>query len=301
MAAQDLDALLAEVPDDETPETPEVAGTESEQAAEAAAALKLAELDAVIPPDAADVDEAFRGKPLSEVLRIAAQHQHEIGVARSKSQQFNALESRARVAEGALEWLQREIRERDQPQQGAPPQPQETDQDLLDRLAQRPGVVIAEKVNEQVAPLQEQMQELLTRNVRLAADFAREQARSALGIDPDTWEAITPQLAAVTASRQWNIEDPSAWYAAGREYVGNLQRFMPPPAAPAAPPVEVPRPAAPPSGGARSTSRPSAPVKLRGRDDENANDILSAFGITPDSARAADFKTYIATRAKGVE
>lgn len=297
MAAQDLDALLAEVPDEETPETPEAAGTESEQAA-AAAALKLAEMDAVIPPDAADVDEAFRGKPLSEVLRIAAQHQHEIGVARSKSQQFNALESRARVAEGALEWLQREIAERGQPQQA--PQPPETEQDLLDRLAARPGAVIHEKVTEQVDPLREEVQMLLERNVRLAADFAREQARTALGIDPETWEAITPQLAAVTASRQWNIEDARAWYAAGQEYVSHLRRFMPP-QAPAAPPIEVPKPAAPPSGGARSTSRPSAPVKLRGRDDENANDIMSAFGIAPDSARAADFKTFIATRAKGVE
>ena len=285
--AENLDALLAEVPDGDEPEQADATAQPDSR--------KQAELDALIP-DSADIDEDFRGKPVNEVLRIASQHKHEIGVARRKSQEFNTLESRARIAEEALQWWKAQGPQH----QGQPQREEETDEALLNRLSARPTEVLPEKIREYVEPLERQIHEQNVRLVRIQADGAREQARAALNMSPDMWEAITPQLAAITASRQWSIEDPNAWYAAGYEYVQNLERLRPP--APRAPAVSVPAPAAPPGGTARSQSRPfGSASRLKGRDLENASDILAGFGIKPDSKAFAEFEEYVVSRKRASE
>lgn len=282
-----LDALLADLPGGEEPEQ------EASTATPDAAAAKFAELDALVP-DSADIDEEYRNKPVREVIRIATQHGHEIGVSRKKSQEFNALESRANLAEQAVAWWQQQGRA-----QNAPPQapPEETDEALLDRLSARPTQVLPEKIREYVEPLERRLYEQDVRLLRMAADGAREQARTALGISSEEWEYATPQLAAITASRQWNIEDPNAWYAAGQELIRAGERLRPPPPAPRAPAVTVPAPAAPPSGGSRSTARPSTgALKLKPREQDNAIAIMAGFGITPDNPKFDEFTTFAATR-----
>lgn len=302
MAADTLDALLDEaLPDDQpsTPDAEDAARPETETETEAEA--KWAELDALIP-DTENVPEEYRNKSIADLIRISQQHRQQIHVATEKSRDYNDLASKNRVLEAGIDWLRNEITTRQQPlSQPAQPEPTETAEALLDRLSQNPGEVIDERMRRQLEPLQraitEQQRtiaEQTERTVWANANYAREQARANLNIAPDVWEQMTPQLAAIAATRQLNIEDPRVWDGAAREYLNNLRYFMPSPAT--APAVSVPTVAAPPGGSARSTVRPvTSGPKLRLRDDENSNDLLDAFEIK-DPARRKEFKQYIATR-----
>lgn len=285
--ADDLDAVLAEIPDaDDAPESPAVeASTESVEP-------KFAELDALLP-DADDVDEDFRGKPLADVIRVAKQHKEDAKRGYEASKRLNDAESRARMAEAAVEFAKQQFA-----QQNAPaPQPRETDEAFIQRLANRPTEVLPEVIQQQVAPFVERINRTEAALARYQADAAQEQAREALGFDRETYQELRPAIAAYMAANGWPIADPRAWYAAGDQLRAVAARLNPQAQAQ----VEVPRQAAPPGGAARSQSRPSTAPKLKARDRENAVDLLDAFGIKADSPEFEKFETFAASRPRGVE
>jgi hypothetical protein len=280
----ELDAVLAEIPDEE-PESPAVeASTDSVEPVEP----KYAELDALLP-DAEDVDESLRGKPLAEVVRVASQWKHESKVAAERNQKWNEMESRERMALAAVEWAKQQLSERQQPA----PQRGETEDEFLQRLANKPTQVLPEVIDQRVAPMANELRQTRVELENMRAAIAQEQARAALEIDPETFHALKPAMAAFMYANQWPTHDPQAWYAAGHQFKEMAQRFAPAPA----PAVTVPKPATPPGGAARSQVRPSSAPKLRGRDRENAVDLASAFGISPDSPAFAQFETEVASIA----
>ena len=86
--ADELDALLDSAVGEE-PEQPDPAAQPDSQATtaqQAAQALKLAELDAVVP-ESPEVDKAYWNKPLRDVIRVAEQHKHEAGIGATRSQE----------------------------------------------------------------------------------------------------------------------------------------------------------------------------------------------------------------------
>jgi len=284
--ADDLDALLAEIPDDVQESPAEEASTESVEP------TKFAELDALLP-DADDVDEDFRGKPLADILRTAKIHKEDAKRGYEASKRANDLESRARIAEAAVEFARQQWA-----QQNAPaPQPRETDEAFIQRLANRPTEVLPEVIQQHVAPFAERLQRTEATLARYQADTAQEQAREALGFDRETYQALAPAMAAYMAANGWPIGDPRAWYAAGDQFRNAAARLNPQ----AQQQVEVPRQSAPPGGAARSQSRPSVTPKLKARDRENAVDLMDAFGIKADSPEFAAFEAHVASRQRGVE
>lgn len=297
--AEGLDALLATVPgDDDTspaPDTTTTAQPESTPAPE----VKFADLDAVVP-DAADIPESFRNKRLADVIRVAEQHKQEAGVAATRNQQWNAMESRARMAEAAVEFMRNQAAQQNQ---APPPQmPQETSEDYLQRLAAQPKTVIRGEFDELQQPYVQQLRTTQDELRRTRADMAQNEAREFHNIDRQTWNnTVRPGAAAVMFANNWSLEEPGAWAEATRVYISNAiataQRFAP--SAQPTPPVEVPRPGAPPNGSARSTSRPAATPKLSGRDRENAVDFLDAFNIKPGTPAFAKFEQFAASRPKG--
>lgn len=286
--ADDLDAVLAEIPD-EVQESPAV-----EASTESVEPTKFAELDALLP-DADDVDEDFRGKPLADVIRVAKQHKEDAKRGYEASKRLNDAESRARMAEAAVEFA----RQQWAAQQAAPQQPRETDEAFIQRLANRPTEVLPEVIDQRVAPVVERLQRAETTIARYQADMAQEQAREALGFDRETYQELRPAMAAYMAANGWPISDPRAWYTAGERFREVAARLNP--QIQTQPQVEVPRQAAPPGGAARSQVRPNATPKLKARDRENAVDLLDAFGIKPDTPEFAAFEAHVASRQRGVE
>lgn len=283
--ADDLDALLAEIPDGDDPAPAADPQAQPDEQA-APPAPKFAALDEVVP-EADDIDEDFRGKPISEVIRIATQHKHEIGVSRKKSQEYNQIESRLRMNEAALEFIKQQ-----QAQASRAPEP--TAEQFIERFAANPSPVLRDEINQYIAPLQQQLEATKGELFQMATERARERARQASGLDEETWEAITPGISAFMWAANADPRDPRAWMEAAERQKQVAQRVSRPAA-------EVARPASPPGGNARSQVRPQSPApRLKSRDRENAADLLSGFGITPDDPAFADFEAFAATY-KGAE
>lgn len=271
--AEDFDALMAEIPDEE-PESPAApASTESQPP-------KVAELDALLP-DAEDVDEEFRGKPVTEAVRLAKQWKHEAKVAAERNQHWNTIVSRAEMAEKALEFFKQQNAQRPAPQP-------ETDESLLQRLSQRPTAVLPEVVQQYTAPLQQQLEEQRREMFAMQAENARITAAKMAGVDDlDAWESLKWRLAPIMQANQWDPRDPRAWAEAKNIYLADADRF-------AKPRVEVPKTPAPPGGNARSQVRTGNAPRLRSRDRQNAEDLLAGFGIAPDDPAFAQFEEFAA-------
>ena len=85
-------------------------------------------------------------------------------------QEFNALESRARIAEDSVAFWQAQARAQNAPA----PQPEETDDALLERLSANPTRVLPEQISKYVEPLQQQIYEQNVRLLRMAGKAACE-------------------------------------------------------------------------------------------------------------------------------
>lgn len=142
--------------------------------------------------------------------------------------QKNEAEAKLRVAEATLAAYQRQMGQ--QPQQPREPF-------TIEQFAQAPAQYIeqvarnvADEVRKnEVAPLSDNL-------LRMQGDMAREKARSALGIDPDVWNSITPALAAHMAANNYDPRDDQAWLHSATMYKQQAARFFPQPVKTEAPP-----------------------------------------------------------------
>lgn len=223
---------------------------------------KYATLDAVIPADYDDED--FRDKSLDEVLRIAKQHKHEIGVARKKNMEYNNLEGEVKVLKANLDFL---TRQQQQPKQ----------QMTREQMRQYSQAAPDQFVDERISPVLQEVNEMKSRLYRAETERVRERAGRLSGIDPEVWEDLKGPLASIIYASQGDASQEQTWIEAAEKYKKQAARLSPK--------VSVPTPAAPPAGQARSTStaKPSTPKFKSAADEEMAKDMLKAQGIMPGS------------------
>lgn len=276
MAQEDLDAKLDELMQDgdENPQpAPEAAAQPGSEAH-----VKLAELDALVPDDA---PEAFRGKPISEVLRVAEQHKYEAGLAAQRNQQWNQMQAERDAARLALQYFQQQQAAQQQQAQA----PSETQDEYLQRLASQPREVIHgevdSRVDARIDPVVQELQRTRSDLMRIRGDQAQFMARNSLGIDPETWSMMAGPVSTFMAYNQWPLDNPDAWAEAGRRYVVSAQQIVARTAQGQNPPptVEVPRPGAPPNGAARSAARPASTRPLKPGVKSELEAIASAMGL----------------------
>jgi len=282
----DLDAKLDELLDGDDPQP--AAEPEAQPESTPAPEIKFADLDAVVPDDE-HVPEAYRRKPLADVIRVAEQHKYEAKVAAQHNQEWNRMQAERDAANLALKFFQSERQNAAQPSQ----QPTETQEDYLNRLALQPQSTIHSEIDGRMVPLNQRVQNAEAMLLQTQAELAKSSARETLGLDRGTWSAIEGQVATFMASQNWPVQDPRAWASAADWYIRSslemARRFAPQQQlAPA--PVDVPRPGAPPNGTARSQSRPAAQTRLKPAVQGILDDIAEASGLDKDRrARLAKF------------
>lgn len=289
----DLDAKLDEMLDGgEAPEAEQ--DPEAQPESTPAPEVKFAALDAVMPDDDS-VPEGYRGKKLTDVVRVAEQHKHEAGVAAERNQHWNRMQAERDAAKLALEFFQRERQE-----QAAPQQPREPDEDYLQRLATQPREMIRHEAQEVNRPVQEELRQTREEIFRMRADNARISAMDGLGIPREIRDEISGDVGTFMAFNNWPANDPRAWEEATRRYLDRAirtsQRLVPPQQTPQLA-VDVPRPGAPPNGNARSQSRPANPSRLKPALKENIDSIAEAAGLDP--KRRAALEKFAAENVGG--
>ncbi len=289
----DLDAKLDAMLDGDEAEPS--AEPEAQPESTPAPEVKFAELDAVYPDDPS-IPEAYRGKAITDVVRVAEQHKYEAGVAATRNQEWKKMQAERDAANLALRFFQQE-----RAQQQAPQIPTESHDEYLQRLAMQPREVIGEQMREEMRPIVDQLRQTQEDLFRARADQAQSVARARLGIPDDVWGEISGDVGTFMAYNNWPVNNPDAWSEATRRHLDRsiriAQRFAPQPAAQTAP-VEVPRGAAPPNGTARSTSRPTAQVRLKPALRQQLDDIAEAAGLDP--KRKASLEKFAAENAGGL-
>ena len=173
--------------------------------------------------------------------------------------QKNEAEARARVAEATLAALQRQLSAQQAPQN--PYQQPFGISDPNDLLA-RPDVVlnnipryVQETARQAVEDVrQNEVAPLRTDLLRMQGDMAREVARTSMGIEKETWDAITPGVAAIMAANQWDPRDGQAWLHAATTYKQQAARLIPQPVKTEVPPT--------PAGQAKPTAN-NAPTQRK--------------------------------------
>lgn len=288
----DLDAKLDEMLDGgEAPETDPTPDAQPES--EPTAEVKFVELDAVLPDDPS-IPESYRGKKVTDMVRVAEQHKYEAGVAATRNQEWNRMQTERDAARIALEFFQRERQAAQQP-----PQPAETPEEYLQRLALRPEEAIDERVDNKMRPVLDELRQTREELFRSRADQARLSAMDGLGIPQEVRNEISASVGTFMAANNWPANDPNAWAEATRRYLDSafrtVQRLTPKQQAES--PVEVPRPGAPPNGTARSQSRPASTVRLKPALRGMLDDIAEAAGLDP--KRKANLEKFAADSTSG--
>jgi hypothetical protein len=238
----------------------------------AAPAPKYAELDAAVPDDYDD--EELRGKPVKEVLslaRKAKQYEHEIGVSRKKSMEYNDLAARVEMQQKMIDMLSR---------QGATkPEPPEL---LRQRLVADPRGF----VGQELSPVLAELQDVKGRLYQTQAENARERARATLRVESGVWDEYAPALAAIMHARGLDPAAPQSWTEAAKSFRGVLS-----------PKAEVPKPAAPPAGQAKSSGRTATggPKFKSAREERAARDVALTMGYKPGTKRYDELMAELAS------
>lgn len=250
-----------DTPDDGTPAPGSVAApadVPAPDAPAAPAAPSYAALDARIPV-ADDIDEEFRDKPLSEILRVAKQHKEEAKLGYTARKEVNDQRSRADMAEGML----RVLRER----QATPPVPAEPPDPQLEASRR----FVQSQVQPIVQPIQEELERLRGESYSARAENARLAARPA-SIDADTWNEVARPIASIIHANGGDPTDKSTWNSAFEAYKAPLAKLAPRQA-------PAPAPAAPPAGQARSTPTARSAPRLSARNEKNLEEMAGMFKI----------------------